>query len=1138
MKKSDDLLYFLQQRWKKTIRIMKLTVGLILFALITATAGNSYSQTARISLNMKNANIVDVFREIERNSEFGFFFKSEELNLESRKSINVTDATIEDILKKILDEGFSYKILDRNIVVTKGSLDAMQQDKKITGRVTDLSGTPLPGVSIVIKGTSNGIITDENGGFKFSNLPSGTTLVFSFVGMKMQEIKIADQTSITIRMEETTIGVETVVVTALGIKRSEKALGYAVQKVSGESLQKVSGVDLATSLTGKVAGLLVKNSSDFAVVPELSIRGEKPLLVIDGVAYANKTLSDISSEDIESMSVLKGATASALYGFRGASGAILVTTKNGSTNKAGITVDLSTNTMYTAGFLALPEKQGLYGRGSNNTYDKNSDNAWGTLMDGTVRNQWDPILMDYRDYPYLPVGKNNFHNFLEQGYVTNNNINVGYKNDIVSLRSSLNWTQNKGQYPNSKLNKYTYSFGGDINLDKFKLSSNISYARRASPNMGSNGYTSYDPMYSLLIWSGADYNVLDYKNNYWLKKNEVQNFTYRSGSNNPYFDRYERTNEVSRDIFNADMSMSYQLTNWLKASLRSGLDFYTDRGDQRVSWGSYTSTGNTAIPGNPYTWNGAWTGGFNTGQTQGFSMNNDLLLTGDKSFNKFKVEYLAGGTIYYKRDNNIYANTVGGISVPGFFSLKASVNPANVSQSTYAQQVNSIYGRIAFSWDKMVFVEATGRNDWSSTLPATTRSYFYPSVAASFVVSELLPGTKNWLDLLKVRSSWTMSKTPPAIYAINSVFSINSGTWGTMNGANAPGSLYPSDVLPESATTFEAGLQGMALKNRLMIDVSYYDKNMYDFLKNAPLTAASGYTGSYVNIGERISRRGWELAVNGTPLKNKDWQLDLGLNWSTYARYYTKLDPKYSSTKPWVKVGERVDAFVSRAFVINPSTGDLIFNNGRLQYSQYDSKFGWSDPDYVWGANANLKYKNFSLFMSFDGVVGGLMNTRTESYMWQSGVHPNSLTEARAKDVATPGSKNFIGQGVKVVSGTVTYDNIGNITSDTRTYAPNDVATTYKQYAIDLHNSSAWGGNGSPADTYSKTFFKLREISFTYTVPGKFLHGWAKAASVGFVGQNVMLWAKDFKYSDPDGGAEDFADPAVRYLGVNIKLTF
>lgn len=1014
-----------------------------------------------------------------------------------------------------------------------------QQEKSISGKVTDSSGIPFPGVTVVIKGTTIGSVTNSNGNFNLTNVPLKATLVFSFVGMKTQEIEITNQTSLEVKMMEETIGVEEVVVTALGIKRSEKALGYSVQKVSGESLQKVSGVDLATSLTGKVAGLLVKNSTDFAVVPDLTIRGEKPLLVIDGVAYANKTLSDISSEDIESMSVLKGATASALYGFRGASGAILVTTKNGSNNKVGITVDVASNTMFTAGFLAIPEKQSVYGRGSNNTYDKNSTNVWGTVMDGTIRNQWDPFLMDYRDYEYLPVGKNNFANFLEQGYVTNNNANVGYKQGNISLRSSLNWTQNKGQYPNALLNKYTYTFGGDINLDKFKLSSNLSFAKKASPNVGSNGYTSYDPMYSLLIWSGADFNVLDYKNNYWLKKDEVQNFTYRSGTNNPYFDAYEKTNEISRDIFNADVSISYQLNDWAKVSVRSGIDSYIDRGDQRISWGSYLSTGNTSIPGNPWTWNGAWTGGFNTGQTQGFSMNNDLLLTGDASYGKFKLEYLAGGTIYYKQDKNIYANTVGGISVPGFFSLKASVNPAYVSQSTYAQQVNSLYSRVAISWNKLVYVEATGRNDWSSTLPTDTRSYFYPSVASSFVISELLPETKNWLDLLKVRSSWTMSKTPPAIYTVNSVYSINSGTWGTLNGANPPSSLYGEGILPESSTTFEVGLQGMVLKNRLMVDLSYYDKKMFDFLKAAPLTPASGYTGNYINIDEEISRRGWEVTVNGTPIKNKDWQLDLGLNWSTFARYYTKLDATYSSKKPWVKVGERIDALVSRDFVKVPETGELIYNNGRLQYSQYDSNFGWTDPDWLWGANSTLRYKNLSLFLSLDGVVGGLMNTRTESYMWQSGVHPNSLTEARAKDVATPGSKNFIGQGVKVVSGAVTYDNVGNITSDTRVYAANDIATTYQQYAIDLHNSSAWGGAGSPADTYSKTFLKLRELSLTYTVPTKFLNGWkAKAASVSFVGQNVLLWAKDFKYSDPDGGIEDFSDPSVRYLGCNIKLTF
>jgi hypothetical protein len=324
-----------------------------------------------------------------------------------------------------------------------------------------------------------------------------------------------------------------------------------------------------------------------------------------------------------------------------------------------------------------------------------------------------------------------------------------------------------------------------------------------------------------------------------------------------------------------------------------------------------------------------------------------------------------------------------------------------------------------------------------------------------------------------------------------------------------------------------------------MVDITYYKKHIYDFLKYAPVSPATGYSSNYINIDEEIDRKGWELAVTASPIRSKDWQLDLGLNWSTYARYYAKLDSVYSSTKPWVKVGERVDALVSRDFVKVPETGELICSSsGRLQYSGYDSNFGWTDPDWLWGANATLRYKAFSLFVSFDGVVGGLMNTRTESYMWQSGVHPESVTPERALDVATPGSVNYLVQGVKVVSGTVTYDANGIILTDTRTYAANDVKTTYSRYAIDLHNSSAWGGAGSPADTYAKTFLKLREISLTYNLPTQYTQKWAKAASVGLVGQNVLLWAEDFKYSDPDGGVEDFADPAVRYLGFNIKLTF
>ncbi|OCW92904.1 hypothetical protein A9168_13865 [Macellibacteroides sp. HH-ZS] len=1015
-----------------------------------------------------------------------------------------------------------------------------QEEVTLKGRViSESDGEALIGVSVIQKETTNGTITDGNGNFVIK-VKNDAIIVVSYVGYESQTISVKGKKELTISLKENQKILDEIVVTALGIKRSEKALGYSVQKVSGEDIQKVLGTDLVTSLTGKVAGLLVKNPSDFAVNPELTIRGEKPLMVIDGVPYKNKTLSDIAGEDIESLQVLKGATASALYGFQGSNGAIMITTKNGSANENGMTVDITSNTMFTAGFLAIPEKQSVYGRGSNNTYDKNSSSSWGPKMEGQMLEQWDPFEMKYRTYEYLPIGKDNYKNFLEQGYVTNNNVNVAYKKDAASIRGSINWTENKGQYPNQKLDKYSYTLGGDFSVNKLKFSSNVAYSKRHSPNMGTNGYTSYDPMYALLIWSAADYNLLDYKNNYWLineqtPKGRVQNFTYRKDQNNPYYDAYEKTNEVSRDIFNADLTLSYNVAHWLKATVRSGLDFYIDEGIQRIAWGSYVSMGNTSTPASEGTWNGTNNGGYTIGQAQGFSMNNDFMLTGDKAFGKFNVEYVAGAAISYNKDKKIFGATQGGITVPGFYSLAASVNAAEIKQDVKGLQTNSLYARAGLSWDRLVYVDLTARNDWTSTQIFTpNKSYFYPSVATSFVISELMPQTKDWLDLLKIRGSWTVSKKPAGIYATNSTFNVYPATWGTMNGAAAPSSLYDSNIRPETTTTFEVGMQGMMFKNRLMADVSYYDRRVSDILRQdnnkAPISEASGYTHMTINTNEIISRRGWEVTVSGTPIKTNDWQLDLAVNWSKFADYYVQLDDVYTKDAPWIKKGRRTDAFVSKAFQYDPS-GNLILSNGRPLPSSYDSNFGWTNPDWLWGANATVRYKNFSLFMSFDGVVGGLTNTRTESYMWQSGVHPNSATDERLKP--------YIGKGVKIVSGTATYDKYGNITNDTRVFAPNDVAVSYQQYMSDLHNSSAWGGAGTEVDTYSKTFFKFRELSLTYDIPKTFLSKYKiKGASVSFVGQNVILWAKDFKYSDPDAGKEDFSDPAVRYLGGNIKLTF
>ena len=846
-------------KWVLYGTVMQMILTGFLLAYDGQAQGVKSVREQYIKVAFKDNSLIDVFKKIESLTDYHFAFENLDLNqkikLTKKYSKNTTVSQIlMDISKKA---NLKFRQINNSIIVTKANKESRKkpplkvfiQGRIISGKiVSSENNESLPGVNVIVKGTPQGTVTDVNGEYKIEVPSPETILVFSSVGFKKEEVVVGDKSVIDVVLMPDIQALSEVVVTALGIKREEKALGYAVQKVKGENLQKVAGIDVATSLTGKVAGVLVQNSTDFNVEPTIQVRGENPLIVIDGVAYSNKKLNDISAEDIESISVLKGATASALYGFRGQSGAILITTKNGSTDKLGVTVDVSSNTMFNAGFLAIPEKQSVYGRGTAYIYDINSDQSWGTFMDGSIQTQWDPITKEFRDYAYLPVGKDNFRNFLEPGYITNNNLSVAFKSDQTAIRSSVNWTDNKGRYPNSVVDKFTYTLGGDINLDKFKLSSNMSYARRKSPNMGSNGYTSYDPMYTLLIWSSADFNILDYKDNYWLKPGQLQNnqFGYHfdtdtytgKSQNDPYFDRYERTNEVSRDIFNADLTAGYDITDWLTATIRTGLDFFTDRGQLRISQGSYTSSGNTGIPGNPYTWNGTKTGAYLTGQTQGFSINSDLLLTGNKKFidNKLNLEYLAGGTIFYDRSDNIHANTVGGISIPGYFSLNASVNPAAVAESNVARQVNSLFGRLAVSWNEMFYLDFTGRDDWVSMLanpevPKSDRSYFYPSVAGSFVVSEILPESiNNWLDLLKIRGSWAQAKTAPDPYAINSVFTVTPGTWNDQNGASAPESLYFNTYSPNSTATTEVGLQAMTLNRRLTADVTYYSKHIFDIL--------------------------------------------------------------------------------------------------------------------------------------------------------------------------------------------------------------------------------------------------------------------------------------------------------------------
>ncbi|MDD4606254.1 MAG: SusC/RagA family TonB-linked outer membrane protein, partial [Dysgonamonadaceae bacterium] len=867
---------------------------LIVLFMVLVFALPSFSQ---ITVNIQNKPLRQTLKEIEKVSDYRFFYNESLPILNNSSSLNVENANIDDVMQQLLaNKNVRYE-KNNNIIalveVENNAAQTLASQQKVTikGRVVDAEGVPIIGANIVEMGpVSNGTITDNDGNFTL-NVLRNATIKISYIGYKDIVINTADRTSFNIVMEEDTQTLSELVVTALGIKREEKALGYSVQTVEGAGLQTVKGVDIGTSLTGKVAGLLVKNSTEFTADPSIQIRGENPLLVIDGVPYANMTLRDIPSDDIENISVLKGATASALYGYRGASGAIMITTQKGLAKK-GLSISVNSGTMVAAGHLAIPEMQSSFGRvvkknaDGNLEYVRSGDGSWGLPLDGREVIQWNPISKTMEPMPYLPIGKDNFNNFLEQGYILNNNINLVQQGEFGSFRTSATWVNNKGQYPNSIYDKITFSLGGDMKIDKFELSASMAYNKQKSPNVGFNGYRGYDPMYNLLVWSAPDYDVRDYKD-YWLIENEVQNSSYTAGNNNPYFDRKERTHSIDRDIFNGSVSADYNFTSWLKGTVRTGFDIYSDRQDITISKGSFQGAGTAQVlKGGSEVWGESQRGSFNIGLGRGYSINNDLLLSADKTFNDFRVDGFIGGTIYYTQDDGIEALTKGGLSIPAFYSLKASINPVAVKSVIYKQQVNSLYGRLGASWKSLLYAEFTLRNDWSSTLSEDTRSYLYPSISGSFIASELLP-KYDWLSLWKIRGSWTSSKTPANIYDINSVYSITTNAWGDLTSASYPTTIRGTDVLPESASTFEVGTAINVLKNRASVDVSYYEKKMFDFLRKAGISPASGYTSNYVNTDEEIVRKGVEITLSGTPVKTKDWQWDVSFNWSKYARYYS-----------------------------------------------------------------------------------------------------------------------------------------------------------------------------------------------------------------------------------------------------------
>lgn len=911
-----------------------------------------------------------------------------------------------------------------------------------------------------------------------------------------------------------------VIVTALGVKREEKSLGYAVQKVAGPSLQTVKGVSVSTSLTGKVAGLWVRNSTEFNQMPTLSLRGETPLLVIDGVPYNNISLNNIAQDDIESIDVLKGPTASALYGSRGGSGAIIVTTKKGSATK-GLTVTVNTNNMFNAGFLMLPEAQHSYSAGIGGVYDP-TDYVWGQKLDaGIMANQWNPITKQMEMRELTSSGKDNFRDFLVPGLISNNSISVAQTGENGSFRASMTHIYNKGQYPNLTSNNYNFTLSGEMKVgDRFKLSSQMGYNKRNAPQIMGAGYSDQGYIYNILIWMGPEYRLADYKDNYWSIPDVQQNWHYKAWYDNPYFMAYEKVWGVYENKLNANLTATYKLFEGANLIIRPGFDLYSNDETKRNPPNILSNRG----------WDTP--GLYAINKQTGWSFNGDALITYNKTIGDLNIDALVGGAIYSLQNNNLYSATRSGILIPGYYSLNNSVERPNVSVGAAAKQVNSMYGKVTFSYKNTLFVDATGRNDWSSTMPKNSRSYFYPSLGGSFVISEVLGTLPSWLDFWKLRGSWTLSKSDLGIYATNQTYSTTIGAWNTLNAASYPTTIRNAEnILPETNRTWEIGTAAYFLKKRLKLDIAYFNKYNYNRQTNANVSSASGFVNTLINWDETLVRRGLEVSLDATLLKKNDWQWDAVANYSYNHRYYKELAPT-SAKNAWTVVDGRVDTYTDRVWMKDPATGSLIHRaNGLPLLSDYSYLRGYTDPKFLWGFANTIKYKQFNLMVNFDGRVGGVLNNYSSYKMWDTGSHPDSDNQWRYDEVVKK-TKSFVGQGVIVTSGAVTFDSFGNITNDTRVFSPNEAKVSYQDYSRSY-------GDGTRGIT-NATFLKLREVSLGYNVPSHVakLLG-ARSASISLTGQNVWMWTKAFRFADPDKADDtQLTSPSVRYVGGNITLTF
>ena len=1065
---------------------------------------------------------------------------------------------------------------------------AMAQTRKVAGKVISAEdNSPVPGAGVIVNGTTVGTVTGLDGTFSLNVPTSAKTLIVSCLGMKTQEVEATD--GITVVMENDFSSLNEVVVTAMGISREKKSLGYAIQEVKSDELMAAGSPSVTSALTGKVAGVQINTfGGSVGASSRISVRGnsslsanQQPLIVVDGVPISNDTqrtgdntyrgvdfgsgLNDINPEDIESVSVLKGGSA-ALYGMRAGNGVILITTKSG---KKSSGIEVSYDGSLTFDTVAnIPKLQNLYGQGydgdelhykwyqedggtlSYQDYaEQNSftyvDGNWGGVQDGNDES-WGPRLdaglnlvqFDSNGQKAPWVSRpNNIRDFFQTGITQNHMVSLQSRSDKATTRVSLSYRNQTGTVPNTDQTRYSAQFNTQMTLNRFfSFDFAGNYTRTESDNLVNQGYRGNNPMNNLVAWSGRQINMASLKAN-WDQKDELGNYTYYNWNTsyhiNPYFNVYMNTNSYQRDRVFGKASLYFQPWTWLKVEARVGYDYYGSKMMEKTYYELDDPEG-----------------AFYNTNISNSELNADLIAYFNQTFGDFNLTAILGANY---RDAKYVYDQIGAdaLIVPGVYTIGGKKGDAVTSMDHSWIRSNSVYGNFSLGWKNMLYLDASARNDWSSTI---RQAFFYPSVSLSWIVTESIPALKgDFLSFWKIRGGIAQVGSATSAYRNGYYYYPNSSAF------NGVGQIYRSfalpnyDLRPEKVTSWEVGTEIGLFDDRIHLDVAYYQKKTEDQILSVTTSNVVGFGSMLVNAG-RIDNKGIEVQLSADIFRSND-----GFNWNSTLNFsrdrskvielYKDLD-KYQMGWTWgygtfATVGgawgdirgtglNRVtEADVTSGKATADQVGAIIVSSSGTIGTKSDQVVGNVTPDFLMGWRNDFSYKGLSFGAMLDLRIGGDIWSQTVSHAVCAGLA--SIT-----------AENGVRER-PIVAGKDVYTDYKFVTLKDGKYVVNDVETCAEDFF-------EWGGgNAGEFAVFKGSFLKLRELYLTYQLPKQLMEKskFIKRASVSLIANNVaLLWVDKSNHMriDPETGGvssdtrgmgfEQASVPGSRSFGVKLNLTF